>query len=155
MILAAIYVLGFHRYGTTAPDPAAGAESLLDGMQTRLLFYGRLLTSGSAGAALLLPAAYVLCRKLLPRWPALAAAAGLALAVAARHWTYAGLALLLAGGLCLPVRCWFFIPWTFIPLGGLLFIRDIIPTYAFELSYGAAALAGMQAAILLKDLQSG
>lgn len=155
VILAAIYVLGFHRYGTTAPDPAAGAEPLLTGMRTRLLFYGRLLTSGSAGAALMLPAAYVLCRKLLPRWPALAAAAGLALAVAARHWTYAGLALLLAGGLCLPVRCWFFIPWTFVPLGGLLFIRDIIPTYAFELSYGAAALAGMQAAILLKDLQSG
>ena len=154
LLLGVIYVLFFHNYGMSSGEQDPGFGPFLAAMLVRLGFYGKLLSGGITGLALVLPAAHVALKRVFPTRMALSLAAILALTVALMHWHYVGLLLLLVGGLCLPVRVWFFLPWVFVPLAGLLLIHNVIPTYMFELTFGAAALAGMQWAIVVEDLRS-
>lgn len=151
VLFGAIYVLFFHNYGLTSKELGLGDSSLLAGILVRLSFYGQMLVCGMGGLVLLFPALYVILKRVSPMSIALPGAAVLSLLLIFLRWHYVGLIILFAGGCCLPIRLWFLLPWVFVPLAGLLIVRDIIPTYLFELSFGAAALAGTQLAILLKD----
>lgn len=166
LLFVPLYFIVFPYALSRRSAPTGPEVTLLDAVMSRSAFYGMWLTSGLSGLLLLAPAIYYIVTRILSRkgrtsysFPVAAVlAAFISLVILKGHLipiqilTFVLAGALFVGGLLLPRRFYFLLPWVFIPFGAMLLFEQAYRFYLSEIAMGMCAMVAIMLELFFQDM---